>query len=255
MAAVVSFLLLSGFFMSWVPYVLSGVTNERQKWERELRRRRVAEQSRIDDWEQQLTARHHEEKVRQDEWDQKQRDIRREEAHRREQERLREEKWQREEEERQKLGLYWDVPVPDSHCTAHNTREYWARLLNTVPYNYNWLKACEDIPIVIHGRSINTTRCYTNPYVPGEVYGHWLVDFNEPLCSPYWDQFHDKGCTAEGSGRRRVEAHLANIHDGEDGEKLCASAPYDFYGQHFDHPDSCSNRGDWGTWEFNDSTC
>ena len=193
-AAVVSFLLLFGFLMSWVHYVLRGVTNEQQKWERELRRRRVAEQLRIDDWEQQLKARHYEEKVRQDkwdqmqreirledarkraqerlreekwqrEWDQKQKNIRREEAHRREQERLREEKWQREEEERQKLGLYWDVPVADSHCTAHNTREYWARLLNTVPYNYNWLKPCEDIPIVIHGRSIKTARCYINPYV------------------------------------------------------------------------------------------
>jgi hypothetical protein len=74
-------------------------------------------------------------------------------------------KWQRKEEERQKLGLYWDAPVADSHCTAHNTREYWAWLLNTVPYNYNWLKPCEDIPIVIHGRSIKTTRCYINPYV------------------------------------------------------------------------------------------
>jgi hypothetical protein len=30
--------------------------------------------------------------------------------------------------------------------------------------------------------------------VPGEVYGHWLVDFNEPSCSPYWDQVKDKVC-------------------------------------------------------------
>jgi hypothetical protein len=51
------------------------------------------------------------------------------------------------------------------------------------------------------------------------VIGYWIVDFDEPLCSPYWDQFKDKvglycfdgttfpihiyskGCTAEGSGR------------------------------------------------------
>jgi len=73
--------------------------------------------------------------------------------------------WQREEEARQRLGLHWDAPIADSHCTAHNTREYWARLLDTVPYNYNWLKPCEDIPIDIHGRSIKTTRCYISPYV------------------------------------------------------------------------------------------
>ena len=124
--------------------------------------------------------------------------------------RQREDWWHREEEARQKLGLYWDTPVADSHCTAHNTREYWAHLLNTVPFEYNWLKACQDIPLVIHGKSLNTTRCYINPHVsslstnhpsisgdngsqtPGEVYGHWLVEFNEPSCSPYWDRFKDK---------------------------------------------------------------
>jgi hypothetical protein len=40
---------------------------------------------------------------------------------------------------------------------------------------------------------------------------------------------------------QRLEAHLESIHEGEDGEKLCASTPYDFFGQHFDHPDSCAN--------------
>ena len=71
----------------------------------------------------------------------------------------------REEEARQRLGLHWGALTADSHCTAHNTREYWARLLNAVPYNYNWLKPCEDIPIDIHDRSIKTTRCYINPHV------------------------------------------------------------------------------------------
>jgi len=181
----------------------------------------------------------------------------RELAQKREQERLREDQWQYEEEERQSLGLHWDNPVADTHCTAHNTREYRARLLNTVPYTYNWLKPCQDIPIVIHGRSINTTRCYINPNVQGEVYGYWLVDSNEPLCSPYWDRFKDKGCTAKGSGRRRLESHLENIHDGEDGEKLCASSPHDFYGQHFDYPDSCGNWGGqiFGIWEISDPNC
>ena len=40
---------------------------------------------------------------------------------------------------------------------------------------------------------------------------------------------------------QRIEAHLENIHSEEDGEKLCASTPHDFYGRHFDHPDSCAN--------------
>ena len=40
---------------------------------------------------------------------------------------------------------------------------------------------------------------------------------------------------------QRIEAHLENVGWGEDGEKLCASAPHDFYERHFDHPDSCAN--------------
>jgi len=215
-------ILLFVLFTIWGPYIMSGVAIERLKWNQELRRRLAAEQSRI------------------------------------KQERLREDQWHREEEERQRLGLHWDLPIADSHCTAYNTREYSARLLNTVPFEYNWLRPCEDMPIVLNGRSIKTARCYINPDVPGEVYGHWLVDFNEPSCSPYWDQVKDKGCTADGSGWRRVEAHLENIHGGEDGEKLCASVPFDIYGRHFDHPDSCANWGDngiFGMWEIDDPNC
>ena len=109
------------------------------------------------------------------------------------------------------------------------------------------------------------------------MYGHWRVDFDEPACTPYWDQFKDKvspDCprnrysfvypdlrvvflNAHTDGyvstmslsvvpglkyvMQRIEAHLENIRSGEDGEKLCASTPHDFYGRHFDHPDSCAN--------------
>jgi len=135
------------------------------EWERELLQRHLAEQSRIDIWEKHFEARKRQEKKRQDEWERSQEDIRREEAYRREQERLRENKWQLEEEKRQTLGLHWDALIADPHCTAHNSREYWARLLNTVPFDYNWLKPCQDIPLVIHGRSLKTTRCYINENV------------------------------------------------------------------------------------------
>jgi hypothetical protein len=74
------------------------------------------------------------------------------------------------------FGLHWDEPTRDPHCTAYNTREYSARLLNTlaVPYAYNWTKACEDIPIVIHGRTMKTTRCDTNKSVSCLIQRHGL---------------------------------------------------------------------------------
>jgi len=244
----VGFILLPMLFLIfWGPYLSSGVAIERHKWDLELTKRRLDEQQRVEKWERQFRERQHQERMRQEEWDKRQ-----------EQERLREEQWQREEEQRQRLGLYWGEPKANTHCTGYNTRDYRARLLNTVPYQYNWLKPCEEIPIVIHGRSIHTTRCEIKQDSLGEVYGHWHVDFDEPLCAPHWDQFKDKGCTAEGSHQRRIEAHLEDIRWGEDWEQLCASAPHDFYGRHFDRPDSCANRGAYGIfgiWDIDDPDC
>lgn len=67
-------------------------------------------------------------------------------------------KWEADEKKRQKMGLHWDVPQAGP-CTAHNTRDYKAQLLNTVPYMYNWLEPCSEIPIVIHGESMQANRC------------------------------------------------------------------------------------------------
>ena len=145
---VVVFILLPMFLIFLGPYLSSGVAIERHKWDLELTKRRLDEQQRVEKWECQFRERQHQERMRQEEWDKRQ-----------EQERLREEQWQREEEQRQRLGLYWGEPKANTHFTGYNTRDYRARLLNTVPYQYNWLKPCEEIPIVIHGRSIHTTRC------------------------------------------------------------------------------------------------
>ena len=132
---------------------------ERANWDRECEERRLEEQSRMKEWERQFSKRKFLEKLREEEWNKRQ-----------EEEHLREAQWQREEEQRESLGLYWAEPEGNAKCTAYNTRDYKARLLNTVPYNYNWLKPCEEKPITIHNRSILTTYCeiYQNvsPFVP-----------------------------------------------------------------------------------------
>ena len=142
------------FLMIWGPYLNSGIANERQEWERELRERRLQEQLREKEWEGQMRARELEERRKQVEWNSRQ-----------EQEHQREEQWHREEEERQRLGLHWAKPEANAQCTSYNTRDYRARLLNTVPYHYNWLRPCQDIPIVIHDRNLTTTRCEINQNV------------------------------------------------------------------------------------------
>jgi hypothetical protein len=117
-----------------VPWDKRTLSLERRQWERELKEQRLKEQERIKIWEDELRERQ-------------------------ERERQREEQWHREEEGRQRLGLYWGNLEADAHCSGYRTRYYWARLLNTVPYQYNWLKPCQDIPINIHGRSIHATTC------------------------------------------------------------------------------------------------
>jgi hypothetical protein len=142
-------------------------------WERELAARRLDEQLRMDRSERQFKKKQRQEKAKQDEWieGQEQQRLR---------EHLREKQLQREDEERQRLGLYWANLEANTQCTAYNTRDYKARLLDTVPYEYNRLKPCEEMPIVIHDRSIRTTRCEIDQDVSCYVYSsrsrnlHWV---------------------------------------------------------------------------------
>ena len=127
---IVVILVLVTFLVFWGPYLQSGIAHERANWDRELNQKK------------------HLERLKQEEWKKTQ-----------EKERLREEQWQREEEQRESLGLYWTEPKANAHCSAYNTRDYMARLLNTIPYNYNWLKACEEKPITIHNKNIRATSC------------------------------------------------------------------------------------------------
>jgi len=130
-------------------YLRKGISDELKQWQNVLKEHRLDEQSRSYEWETAFNAT--------------------KERHRRQME-----KWQWEEEEMQRFGLHWDEPTRDPHCTAYNTREYSAQLLNTVPYAYNWTKACEDIPIVIHGRAMKTTSCGTNKSVSCLIHYHGL---------------------------------------------------------------------------------
>lgn len=177
---ILAFFVISLIFYCRYLYLSSERLDDQQKWENELRQHRLDEEIRKDQWEQEFAKRQREGAERQErerlkwendlqqhrldeerrlnEWEQKFNKRQREEAERREHVKKREEQWQREEEERERLGLYWDIPQ-GARCAGYNTRLYSARLLNTVPYNYNWLKPCQEIPLVIHGKALQTSRC------------------------------------------------------------------------------------------------
>jgi len=189
--------------------------------------------SEVQRWEEENT-RHDEEKARHDEEDR----------------RWEEERWER-------MQLYWGDLWRNDHCHAYATREYSSRLWNIAP-GQDGLVACRRTPITINRRLISQpTRCEDRGR--DGIIGHWLVDFGETACQPYWDYLHDKGCIAERSGLHRMEARLQNIQSGEDWQLMCRTAPNVVHGIRFQSPTSCENRGFWhgmvGIWDYPDNEC
>jgi hypothetical protein len=67
--------------------------------------------------------------------------------------------WQREVEEHRRLGLSWSGLKGQDRCLSYGTREYRAHLEN-IPAGYNWIKACMNTPVVIHGVTLERPgRC------------------------------------------------------------------------------------------------
>jgi len=153
--------------------------------------------------------------------------------------------------------FYWDNLHPGLHCSAYGTREYSARLMN-IPTSYNWMKACQNMPVTIHNTTINTPdRCEDRGF-SGGVHGFWLIDFNEIACLPMWGDFIDENCTAEGSRLHRTVARLWNIQNTDNWMQMCATTPADLHGFHFDGPKHCVHKGLWGiygVWEYEDQSC
>ncbi|KAJ2929918.1 hypothetical protein H1R20_g7164, partial [Candolleomyces eurysporus] len=95
----------------------------------------------------------------------------------------------------------------------------------------------------------------------GGVHGTWIVDWDEGGCQSFFQDFSDKGCSAQGSGKRRIESELQNIRYGDDGMKMCSSTPTDFHDLHFEGPHSCvywdkyGHWGYWGLWFIEDGSC
>ncbi|KAJ6607604.1 hypothetical protein B0H10DRAFT_2439513 [Mycena sp. CBHHK59/15] len=122
---------------------------------------------------------------------------------------------------------------------------------------YNAVKACTETAVEIHGLKMPTPNQCEDRGCNG-VYGHWTIDFSEPMCNTYFDYFKDKGCTSPGSRRRRIESPLQNLQPGDEWRDMCSSTPADFRHLHFDSPGVCVDWGKygiWGIWEIEDDYC
>ncbi|KAI0700717.1 hypothetical protein BC835DRAFT_1326024 [Cytidiella melzeri] len=163
-------------------------------------------------------------------------------------------RWEQERWER--MQLYWGNLWRNNHCHAYATREYTARLWNIAP-GADGVVACQRTSTMINGRTIMPSSCEDRGR--DGIHGHWLVDFGETACQPYWDTLSDKGCVPGGSGLHRVEARLENIQSGDNWQAMCDTTPNVVSGIKFNRPTSCENRGFWygmvGIWEYRDAGC
>ncbi|KAI5984625.1 hypothetical protein EDD15DRAFT_2307670 [Pisolithus albus] len=159
-----------------------------------------------------------------------------------EHERLERERREQEKRERQKMDMFWE-------------RGYTAYLAN-LPIDYpNRIEACKETQLEIHGGSYFPK--HREDLGAGIVMGRWEFNHNEPDCVPFWNWFKDKGCTSEGSGKRRFEHYLEYLPYGGDWREFCATTPVSFHGMHFPGAEICFQQdgGTYGHWEVEDSTC
>ncbi|KAK7044497.1 hypothetical protein R3P38DRAFT_2879102 [Favolaschia claudopus] len=174
----------------------------------------------------------------------------------REEERGAEERRRREEEDRVRAKFSWENLQGAQNCLQYGTRRYTARLAN-VPREYDPVKACTETAVEIHGVKISSPHQCEDRGCAG-VIGYWNVNYSEPACITHFDNFNDKGCTAEGSGRRRIDSRLENLHGGDYWSDMCSTTPASFRNMHFAGPDMCEDWGIWGVWgmwNINDPDC
>ncbi|KAL4269185.1 hypothetical protein AB1N83_003100 [Pleurotus pulmonarius] len=173
-----------------------------------------------------------------------------------EKERQRREEEQERREAIERANVKFETPVPRDACSSYGTREYSARLLN-VPEKFNAMELCAEIEVSIHGDMKLPSYCKDNGKWGG-VFGHWVVDFKESACAPYFSKFENKGCSTAGSGLRTYHSRLENLRSSDDWKDMCSTTPADFLGNHFDSPTHCvdwSPHGIWGIWDVSDANC
>ncbi|KAH6890875.1 hypothetical protein BKA70DRAFT_1120107 [Coprinopsis sp. MPI-PUGE-AT-0042] len=157
-------------------------------------------------------------------------------------------------EKRKNAGIKWSKLQPDPQCLRHGMRK-WTAHLEHLPAEYDPILMCSETKALIHGRWELPHVCEGNSTGP---VGTWYIDFSEAACHTFWTPVRDKGCTSDGSGKRKYEAQLENLRAGDDWMIMCSSTPAEFRGLRFDGPHSCDDSGVWGyrgLWFVEDETC
>ncbi|OJT08611.1 hypothetical protein TRAPUB_538, partial [Trametes pubescens] len=232
----------------------------RRHWQRETAkwtRERGEHAAEVRTWEQQRSAYAREQRAWEQErgahavelrqWDQE-RAARREEHREEEEHRL--------EAVRRSQGVYWTEPAPGD-CHTYGTRTYSANLKD-IPKDLSWSEVCDNMPpVVIHGRNFSKPiKCERN--FGGNVVGTWYINFDEPSCKPYWNDFSDLGCNLGHTGFQRFAARLDGMSKGADWNLMCSTTPATIHGAYFTQLTTCEDQGRWGEvglWDVPNPTC
>jgi hypothetical protein len=85
-------------------------------------------------------------------------------------------------------GAFWEVVWPKWDCRAYGQREYWG-ILRNIPAGRSEMDACMNMPVEIRGVTVRRpSRCQ---YVDGSMHGFWMVDWDQPDCKPWHQEFYD----------------------------------------------------------------
>ena len=167
--------------------------------------------------------------------------------------------WERAREDRVPQGAFWEVISPAPDCRAYGRREYWG-ILRNIPEGWTAIDACMNMPAEI--KNVTVRRPDRCAFVQGspDILAHWMVDWDEPDCKPWYQEFHDtvspifppsvrsgythtaQGCTSRGSGTRRIEAHIVGILKEQDWRLMCASTPLVWNQITYTSPTHCDER-------------
>ncbi|KZT12725.1 uncharacterized protein LAESUDRAFT_719020 [Laetiporus sulphureus 93-53] len=167
------------------------------------------------------------------------------EKHQREKERQ-EDNVRRHWDEGKRLGLSWQ-DMDGHRCLFYGTREYTARL------DMDVMEACRQMPLEHHGNLLDIPR--TCEILDSKLITHFELD--DAVCMPTWGPINNKGCA--GRGKRRYEARLNGVRNGDSWEVMCSTTPATINDMYFESPTSCENRGWWsgevGIWLVDDWRC
>lgn len=166
--------------------------------------------------------------------------------------------WEKAKEVRVPHGAFWEDISPAWDCLAYGKREYLGALRN-VPKGWSAIDACMNMPAEVKGVTFRRPdRC---GYIRGSlhVHGHWVVDWDQPDCKPWFRDFQEMGCTGYRTGQRRIEAEVVGINKRQrDWSLLCNSTPLIWNLIKYTSPTHCERRA-WGrkvaVWNVRDETC